>query len=312
MTSENAKKDKSINGSGPHSTTMDPSKRSRPTPVDGGDPLQASKLSKSEAEISRQTIANEILEAAKTVCGELIADTERTLEKARYLEGEADRKHVEAHEERERAAAIRQEAEEYREALIEETKRQSAEQIDRARATSERECAEMKSRASIESEKMLAQAQVMRAAALEELEAQKIYAEAARFQAASQETLTQARNRLNYSRTSDLLKPASVRQDPTPEPTPQPAKNKVTDPGTDPAEHQDQIDRATALAMGAIEFEPLPDNADGANDGIDSLAELRNMQEAASRAVDAAVAEERKPANLKRNTRSKKTTTKKS
>ena len=166
--------------------------------------MLASKLTKSEAEISRQTIANEILEAAKTVCGELIADTERTLEKARYLEGEADRKHVEAHEERERAAAIRQEAEEYREALIEDTKRQSGEQLERARSTAERECAEMKSRASIESEKMLAQAQVMRAAALEELEAQKIYAEAARFQAASQETLTQARNRLNYSRTSDL------------------------------------------------------------------------------------------------------------
>ena len=227
MTSENAKTNRSINGSGTHAATMDTWEQSSPDSASSADTLLASKLTKSEAEISRQTIANEILEAAKTVCGELIADTERTLEKARYLEGEADRKHVEAHEERERAAATRQEAEEYREALIEDTKRQSGEQLERARSTAERECAEMKSRASIESEKMLAQAQVMRAAALEELEAQKIYAEAARFQAASQETLTQARNRLNYSRTSDLLKPASVSHASSPETTPRPVKTNT-------------------------------------------------------------------------------------
>ena len=114
---------------------------------------------------------------------------------------------MEAHEEWERAAAIRQEAEEYRETLIEDTKRQAAEQIERTRATAEWECSEMVERASIDSEKMMAQAQVMRAAALEELEAQKIYAEAAKFQSASQETLNQARNRLGFPRPSALLKP---------------------------------------------------------------------------------------------------------
>ena len=109
--------------------------------------MSASKLAKNEAEYARQNIANEILEAAKTVCGELIADTERTLEKARYLEGEADRKQLEAHEERERAADIRLEAEEYRESLIEDAKRQSTEHTERARATAARECSEMKKRA---------------------------------------------------------------------------------------------------------------------------------------------------------------------
>ncbi|MCH7737492.1 MAG: hypothetical protein IH872_08850 [Chloroflexi bacterium] len=236
--------------------------------------MTAAKLSKSEAENARQNIANEILEAAKTVCGELIADTERTLEKARYLEGEADRKHVEAHEDRECAAAIRQEAEEYRDALIEDAKRQSAEQTERALASTERECSEMKERTSIESEKMMAQAQVMRAAALEELEAQKIYAEAAKFQAASQETLVQARNRLDYARTSALLKPGAA---------------KLTQPPT-----------------------PAAGPADGAADAIDSLVELRNMQEAAAKAVDSAVAEERKPTKQKRTTKSKRTTTTKS
>ena len=209
MTSENSNTSKSTNGSSPYTEESGPRVQSQIGQANGNDPLTASKRSKSEAEYARQNISNETLEAAKTVCGELIADTERTLEKARYLESEADRKHVEAHEEWERAAAIRQEAEEYRETLIEDTKRQAAEQIERTRATAEWECSEMVERASIDSEKMMAQAQVMRAAALEELEAQKIYAEAAKFQSASQETLNQARNRLGFTRTSALLKPGA-------------------------------------------------------------------------------------------------------
>lgn len=313
MTSENSTTIKSTNGSGSHAEASGPWDHSQPAYTNGNDPLTASKLSKSDAETARQNIANEILEAAKTVCGELIADTERTLEKARYLEGEADRKHVEAHEERERAAAIRQEAEEYRETLIEDAKRQAAEQIERARASSERECTEMTERASIESEKMMAQAQVMRAAAQEELEAQKIYAEAAKFQSASQETLNQARNRLGFARTSDLLKPGKSKPPQSSKPADQPENGAVNDPGQDPDGHQGQIDRATAIATGAMSFEPASGPTSGpaesATDAMNSLAELRNMQEAASNAVDAAVAEERKPAKQKRTTKSKKTTT---
>ena len=256
----------------------------------------SSKLAKGEAEIARQNIANEILEAAKTVCGELIADTERTLEKARYLEAEADRKHVEAHEERERAADIRLEAEEYRESLIEDAKRQSSDHLERARASSERECTELKQKASIEAEKMMAQAQVMRAAALEELEAQKIYAEAARSNRLRRETLDQARNRLDSARTSSLLKSAIQKQPEAPAPVAEPIKNNVTDPGSDPAGHQSQIDRATAMVLGGINIDPPDTGSNGHTGAMDALEELRSMQEAASRAVDAALADERKPA----------------
>lgn len=133
MTSETSNTSKSTNGSSPHAEASGFGDQSQLGQTNGNDPLTASKRSKSEAEYARQNIANEILEAAKTVCDELIADAERALEKARYLEGEADRKHVEAHEERESAATIRQEAEEYRETLIEDAKRQGAEQIDRER-----------------------------------------------------------------------------------------------------------------------------------------------------------------------------------
>ncbi len=121
LSSANAKKVTSANGSGSYTAAIDPWEQSRSDQTDGQEPLAVSKFAKGEAENTRQNIANEILEAAKTVCGELIADTERTLEKARYLEAEADRKHIEAHEERERAADIRLEAEEYRESLIEKS-----------------------------------------------------------------------------------------------------------------------------------------------------------------------------------------------
>ena len=276
------------------------------------EPLAASQLVKGDAEYTRQNIANEILEAAKTVCGELIADTERTLEKARYLESEADRKHVEAHEERERAAEIRLEAEEYRESLIEDAKRQSAEHIERARGSSERECSEIKQKAYIEAEKMTAQAQIMRAAAQEELEAQKIYAEAARFKAASQETLDQARNRLDDARSSALLKPVAKKQARVRTAVATPVKNNVSDPGTDPAGHQAQIDRATAFTLGAIDVKSPHKTTNGQTGALDSLDELRSMQEAASKAVDAALAEERKTAKPRRTTKGKKTKTGKS
>ena len=312
MTSTDVKKTTPANGSGAEAAIPGSWDQSQPDQTSPKEPLAGSKLARSEAEYTRQNIANEILEAAKTVCGELIADTERTLEKARYLEGEADRKYVEAHEERERAAQIRLEAEEYRESLIEDAKRQSAEHIDRSHATAERECSEMKKRASIESEKMLAQAQVMRAAALEELEAQKIYAEAARFKVASQETLDQARNRLDDARTSALLKPGVSKGPKAPTPATEPVKNNITVPVTDPAERQVQIDRATAIAKGTVTIEAQPETANGTDDAMGALEELRGMQEAASKAVDAALAEERKPAKRKRTTGRKKTTTKKS
>ena len=306
MTSANAKKGTSATGTG--TANPDPWDQSRPDKTISKEPLSASKLVKSEAEYSHQNIANEILEAAKTVCGELIADTERTLEKARYLESEADRKQIEAHEERERATEIRQEAEEYRESLIEDAKRQSSEHIERARAAAERECSEMKQRASIEAEKMMAQAQIMRAAALEELEAQKIYAEAARFKVASQETLTQARNRLDDARTSALLKPGILKKPQVPREAADPVKNNVSDPGTDP----DHIHRATSIARGTVNVDSWPKSGNGHADAVDSLEELRSMQEAASKAVDAALAEERKPTKPKRTTKSKKTTKNKS
>ena len=203
---------------------------------------------KNDAEHARQTIANEILEAAKAVCGELIVDTERTLEKARFLESEADRKHLESHEEIQLSEGIRRDAEEFRDSMLEEAKRQADELLERARATAERETSEMKQRASIEADKMMAHARVMRGAAAEELEAQKIYAEAARFKSDSQGTLSQARSRFGTGRTEALIKDSSrPKAEKVQAPAPRPVKTNKEVDGAD-VDHQVKVNRAAELA----------------------------------------------------------------
>ena len=248
------------------------------------------------------------------MCGELISDTERTLQKARYLESEADRKHLEAHTELERAEDTRRDAELYRDEIIEEAKRQAEEILDRGRATAERESSEMKQRASIESEKMLASARVMREAASEEMEAQKIYAEAARFKADSQGTLRQAQTRLVEGRTEAQIK-SSARDIPEP-PAPPASVVKTIRSGVGDAsvDHQAKVNQAAALANAlAQSVEPPKGNVGKTKDDSPSqaLEELRDMHKAASKAVNAAMAKNKKTTKAKSAPKRKKPAAKK-
>ena len=284
---------------GYQNATADPWEQSRIRNAVADDTLSSAQAVKNDAEHARHTIANEILEAAKTVCGELIADTERTLEKARFLEAEADRKHLESHEELQRSEEIRKGAEEYRDALIEEAKNDAEELLQRARSTADRETSEMKQRASVEADKMMAHARVMRDAAAEELEAQKIYAEAARFKADSQGTLSQARSRLDTGRTEALIQ-ASRRPKPQKASAPSSSRAVKTNKEAEGADvdHQSKVNRAAELANALAASATPPDtdsNGNGHAGAIEALEQLRGMQKAASRAVDAALANKPKP-----------------
>ena len=137
--------------------------------------LTKAKADRSQAEIERQRIAREILDATKEVCEEIIVDGKRALDGARRMETEAGRNHGESQVELEAAKAVRIEAEGYREKIMAEV---------------EQECKVLKDRASQEAQRMLGQADVMRAAVQEELETQRIYSETARLRAESQEVLT--------------------------------------------------------------------------------------------------------------------------
>ncbi|MDA0734745.1 MAG: hypothetical protein O2909_09415 [Chloroflexi bacterium] len=96
--------------------------------------LVQAKSSRTQAENARQKIANEILEATKTVCQKLIADGEQTLERAKKLEAEAVRKEQEAHEEREKGQTYRKEAEAYSERVKAETQKKAQEKLDHAQS----------------------------------------------------------------------------------------------------------------------------------------------------------------------------------
>jgi hypothetical protein len=98
------------------------------------DQLAQAKASRTQAESARQKIANEILEATKGVCQKLIADGEQTLQKAKKLEAEAQRKHREAHAELEKARAARTEAQDFAEKLKSEAQKKAQERLDQAKA----------------------------------------------------------------------------------------------------------------------------------------------------------------------------------
>ena len=137
--------------------------------------LTKAKADRSQAEIERQRIAREILDATKEVCEEIIVDGKRALDSARRMEAEAGRHQSDSQVELEQAKAARIEAEGYREMIMAEV---------------DQECKLLKDRASQEAQRMLGQADVMRAAVQEELETQRIYSETARLRAESQEVLT--------------------------------------------------------------------------------------------------------------------------
>ena len=157
--------------------------------------LVKAKASRSLAERERQRIAGEILEATKEVCEEIIAEGQRAMDRARQLESQAVQKHKEGQRDLEQAQAVRVEAEGYREKIMAEVEREAKEALNRARVSAEQACLKLKESASLEARRMLDQAEMMRAAAEEELETQRIYTEAARLKAESQEVLAIIRSK---------------------------------------------------------------------------------------------------------------------
>ena len=178
------------------------------------DQLALSQASRVHAETERQRVAKGIVDATRNACQELIADGEKVLKKAHRLEVEAERKHQAAGAMMEKANTARVEAEAYSkkvkaeadafradadshaERVVAEAQQQAQEILEHARAAVQRECAELKQQAAFEAKQMLGQAKVIRTATQEELEAHRIYVEAARLNAESQEVLVRARMKL--------------------------------------------------------------------------------------------------------------------
>lgn len=164
------------------------------------DELDAARASRTEAEAARQRIADDILVATKEVCQRLLADGERAIEKARFLESEAEAMRSEAEKSLEQGRTARAEAAAYKDKVTGEAHQEAQAIKELARVEADRECGELRQKASEEAQKLIAQAEMMRTATREELEAQKIYTEAARLKAESNDVLLRAKGEMEAAR----------------------------------------------------------------------------------------------------------------
>ena len=154
--------------------------------------LAKAKSTRSEAELERQRVANEILEATREVCKAIIIDSKRSLEKARRAESETERNLLASQQDQEQSQALKIEAE----AFYESARQRAEELVDQSRAAAERESMEIKQQTTLEAQRMLAHVEAIRTAAKEELEAQRIYVETARLRLEARGILTQLQEEL--------------------------------------------------------------------------------------------------------------------
>ena len=159
--------------------------------------LAKAKANRTQAEVERQRIANEILSATKEACQAVVADARKTLNKIKAQTEEAERNLQDAKRGLTEAKSIRAEADAYRETVLARAEQQSVELLQRARSDAEAECGKLKQQVSIEAQRMMAHAEALRAAARDELEAQRIYAEAAMLKADAHEALAQLKGNLD-------------------------------------------------------------------------------------------------------------------
>ena len=155
--------------------------------------LAKAKADRSLAETERQRIAKEILDATKDVCKKIITDGQRGLNRAKKMETEAIKNHSDSQYELEQARAIRAETEGYREKILAEVDQEAREYIDLAKSTTDKECLTLRTQAAQEFQRILGQVEIMKTAIKVELETQKIYTDAARIKASSDELLAQLR-----------------------------------------------------------------------------------------------------------------------
>ena len=170
--------------------------------------LAVARASRAKAEMERQRISNEALEATREACRQLIAETEQKLATARQAADDAASKLAEREKELQQAQAERSEAERYRdrvtaeadsyrEKVLAETQQEAHRIREEARSGALHECQELKRHVTYEVQSILAEVDSIRAAAQEELEAQRIYSETANLKATTEEVRAQVLGNVN-------------------------------------------------------------------------------------------------------------------
>ena len=125
------------------------------------DQLAQARASRTQAEVARQQIANEILEATKAVCQKLIQDGEETLDRAKRMEAQSTKNQNQAQKELERAQAVRAQADAYAEKLRSEAETYSQKLRNEAETYAEK----LRNETQQQSQAKLDEAQTIRTAA---------------------------------------------------------------------------------------------------------------------------------------------------
>ena len=155
--------------------------------------LANAQSNRSQAEVERQRVAGEILEATREVCHEIASDARKALDSAKYMEIDATRKHLEAEAVLKNAESTLKEADANAEMIMSRARQEAEEISSRARNAAERESEQMIDRTTLQARKMLAQVEMMKAAAQEEMETQRIYTQVSRLKAESLEALSEVK-----------------------------------------------------------------------------------------------------------------------
>ncbi len=155
--------------------------------------LARAQSNRGQAEVERQRVAGEILEATREVCHEIASDARKALESAKYMEIDAHRKHMDAEAALKKAESTLSEANANAEMIVGHARQEALEIAARGRAAAEKESEEIIQRTTMQARKTLAQVEMMKAGAQEEMETQRIYTQVSRLKAESLEALSEAK-----------------------------------------------------------------------------------------------------------------------
>lgn len=155
--------------------------------------LARAQSNRGQAEMERQRVAEEILEATREVCHEIASDARRVLESAKNQQVDADRKQNDAEATLKKAENTLAEAGADAESIVSRAKQEAEDILTRARSAAEKESEQIVERTNQQGRKILAQVEMMKAAAQEEIETQRIYTQVSRLKAESLEALSEVK-----------------------------------------------------------------------------------------------------------------------
>ena len=161
--------------------------------------LATARASRAKAELERQRISNEALEATRQACEQIMGETECQLISARHAESEAEAKLAEAENGLKEAQRVQAEADSYHERVMAEAQAEAQRICDEARSAAMEECAELKRHVTYEVQCILAEIDAIREAAREEMEAQRIYTETSNIQSMSRDIHAEIMGRVDQA-----------------------------------------------------------------------------------------------------------------